>query len=122
MKGRSPTQAEKRFHDALCQHIGCVACRIDGQINFYCSVHHIDGRTKPWAHWLVLSLCAGHHQDGTGVPGLIAVHPWKTRFQTKYGRQEQLLILSLDWLEQEQGIVVPAAHAAANGDYLKRVA
>ena len=55
------------------------------------SIHHVDGRTKPGAHMRVLPLCAGHHQDGTGAPGLIAVHPWKARFEARYGTQESLL-------------------------------
>jgi hypothetical protein len=51
-------------------------------------VHHIDGRTKPNAHWLVLPLCAGHHQDnGTAI----AVHPHKARFEHQYGNQMDLL-------------------------------
>lgn len=91
MKGRIPTVAEKHLHDRLAQEVGCIACRLDGRINKHVSIHHIDGRTKPDAHKLVLPLCAGHHQDGTGAPDLIAVHPWKKRFETKYGTQRELL-------------------------------
>lgn len=91
MKGKSPSAAQKRFHDMLCHQVGCIACRADGAINDFVSVHHIDGRTKPGAHWLVLPLCAGHHQENTGIPGLIAVHPWKTRFIEQYGQQTDLL-------------------------------
>jgi hypothetical protein len=91
MKGRAVTREQKEFHDKLCQTVGCIACRIDGRINNYCIPHHIDGRTKPNAHWMVLPLCAGHHQDGTGAPGLIAVHPWKRSFEARYGNQYDLL-------------------------------
>lgn len=91
MKGTTPTAEQKRFHDDLCQFVGCAACRVHGVFTNWVSVHHIDGRTKPWAHWLVLPLCAGHHQDGTGAPGLIAVHPWKARFEQRYGTQLDLL-------------------------------
>lgn len=90
MKGRNRTAAEKRFHDQLAS-LGCIACRLDGTHNPVVSIHHINGRTRPGAHMQVLPLCAGHHQDGTGWPGLIAVHPWKRRFEDKYGTQEQLL-------------------------------
>lgn len=90
MKGRNRTSAEKRFHDQLAS-LGCIACRLDGTHNPVVSIHHINGRTRPGAHMQVLPLCAGHHQDGTGWPGLIAVHPWKRRFEDKYGTQEQLL-------------------------------
>lgn len=91
MKGRTRTRAEKHFHDRLANEVGCIACRKDGIRNHQVSIHHIDGRTKPGAHLQVLPLCAGHHQDGTGALGLIAVHPWRRRFEERYGRQEDLL-------------------------------
>lgn len=100
MKGKSPTKAEKAFHDQLAQ-LGCIACYLDGRWNTEVSIHHIDGRTKPGAHLKVLPLCAGHHQDGTGIPGLIAVHPWKRRFEDKYGKQMEILALCHELLERE---------------------
>jgi hypothetical protein len=91
MKGRPPTADEARFMDAIAA-LGCIACKKDGWHNPDVSVHHIDGRTKPGAHLLVLPLCAGHHQDGTGPnPTLIAVHPYKARFEERYGSQMELL-------------------------------
>lgn len=102
MKGATRTKAEKAFHDRLSREIGCIACRKDGNHNPIVSIHHIDGRTKKGAHMKVLPLCAGHHQDGTGTPGLIAVHPWKRRFEDQYGRQEQLLQECMQLLGIEQ--------------------
>ena len=50
----------------------------------------------------VLSLCAGHHQDGTGNDKtMIAVHPWKRRFEAKYGTQEWLKAKCDEILEQQ---------------------
>lgn len=90
-KGRPPTAEEARFMDAIAG-LGCAACRKDGWHNPDVSIHHIDGRTKPGAHLLVLPLCAGHHQDGTGPnTTLIAVHPYKARFEARYGTQRELL-------------------------------
>ena len=92
MKGKPPNKEEKSFHDDLCRYVGCIACRIDGVFNDYVSIHHIDGRTKKGSHMLVLPLCAGHHQAGTGNnPDMIAVHPDKWRFQERYGTQLELL-------------------------------
>lgn len=91
MKGRAPTAEQKRFHDLLAREIGCAASWLDGFRDPVCSIHHIDGRTKPDAHWLVLPLSAGNHQEGTGAPGRIAVHPWKARFENRYGKQEDIL-------------------------------
>lgn len=98
MKGCKPTAAEKRLHDQLAT-LGCIACRMDGVYQPVVSIHHIDGRTKPGAHMKVLPLCAGHHQDGTGIPGLIAVHPWKARFEAAYGKQLDLLSRCMDLLK-----------------------
>lgn len=107
MQGRAVTAEEKRFHDDLCRFVGCIACRMDGIWNDHVSIHHIDGRTKAGAHMSVLPLCAGHHQDGTGAPGLIAVHPYKARFEQRYGKQAELLEACLLMLERI-GRPVPA--------------
>ena len=112
MKGRSATVEEKRFHDLLCREIGCIACRADGRFNTWVSVHHFDGRTKPWAHWLVLPLCGSHHQDDGS--GAIAVHPWKARFETKYGKQSDLLRDCITVL-LEKGFAVPDGALRAAG-------
>lgn len=90
MKGRNPSAAEKRFHDQLAS-LGCIACRIDGNHNPTVSIHHIDGRTKPDAHWRVLYVCAGHHQNGYGLPGQLAIHGAKARFEAKYGTELELM-------------------------------
>ena len=71
--------------------------------NFHVSIHHSEGRTKPLAHILVLPLCAGHHQDGTGAPGLLAIHPWKRQFVSDYGREIDLLA---DCIQQLAGMGV----------------
>jgi len=98
MKGRPPTAEESRFMDAIAK-LGCIACRKDGWESLNVSVHHIDGRTKPGAHLLVLPLCAGHHQSGTGAnPTLIAVHPDKARFEARYGMQRELLAECIEML------------------------
>lgn len=90
MKGRAPTAAEQRFMNAIAQ-LGCIACLKDGRANSHISLHHIDGRTKPGAHFLVLPLCAPHHQQDDSDPAQrISVHGWKTRFEAKYGTQVEL--------------------------------
>ena len=107
MKGKPPSKAQGDYHDMLAQNIGCIACQKDGRFNPVVSIHHVDGRTKPDAHWLVLPLCAGHHQHGYGAPGLIAVHPFKARFELAYGKQETLIRdCALQLLDM--GLAVPA--------------
>lgn len=91
MKGTTPTKADKQLWDALAG-LGCIACHKDGRNNPLVSIHHIDGRTKPGAHGRVLPLCGQHHQhDDTDPAGRIGVHPYKARFEAKYGRQADLL-------------------------------
>jgi len=97
MKGTTRTRAEIAYHSKVAE-LGCVACRIDGWINKHVSIHHVEGRTKKGCHYRVLPLCAGHHQDGTGIDGLVAVHPYKTAFESKYGRQSDLIDYVLELL------------------------
>lgn len=113
MKGRAATASQKRFHDLLADVVGCVACRKEGGFTDYVSIHHIDGRTKPNAHWLVLPLCGPHHQD-MGVNGVIPVHPHKTRFEAAYGKQMDLLCEAIQILI-DGGFDVPADAFAASG-------
>lgn len=112
IKGRSVTAAQKKFHSLLAEVVGCVACRKDGNFNDYISIHHIAGRTRHNAHWLVLPLCASHHMDmGDGVP---CVHPYKARFEGRYGKQIELLNECIDFLTAA-GFEVPMdALIAAN--------
>jgi hypothetical protein len=101
MKGRPPTAEEARFMD----HMGklpCVACLKDGWTNHEISLHHIDGRTKPGAHFLVLPLCAAHHQqDDSDLRQRISVHGRKATFQARYGTELELLVECVATLEIE---------------------
>ncbi len=82
------TAGEKKLWDQLAQ-LGCVACMKDGHFNPHVSIHHVDGRTKPGCHQRVLPLCGPHHQDDGS--GAIAIHPWKARFEARYGSQAVLM-------------------------------
>jgi hypothetical protein len=92
MRGSNPTKAEKAFWNRLAGEIGCIACAKDGIQNPFVAIHHIDGRTKRGCHMLVLPLCGPHHQhDDTDPFGRIGVHPYKARFEERYGTQMDLL-------------------------------
>ena len=91
MKGRTPTAEEERFMDQV-GGLGCIACAKDGIVNPWISLHHIDGRTKPGAHMLVLPLCAPHHQQDDSDPaGRLSVHGHKAQFTARYGTELELL-------------------------------
>ena len=86
------TKDEKKHQNNVAD-LGCIACEKDGILNTYVSIHHCDGRTKKGSHMKVLALCAGHHQDGTdNDKSKIAIHPFKARFEKKYGTQNDLMI------------------------------
>ena len=100
MKGINPTDAEKSLWSFMISSVGCIACFKDGRINDYATIHHIDGRTKKGSHSKVLPLCAEHHQHSDLDPlGRIGVHPYKARFEKKYGAQLDLLaeVMAMIW-------------------------
>lgn len=103
MKGRAPTSAEQRFMDQAGQH-PCMACEIDGWCNHVVSLHHIDGRTKPGAHFKLLPLCPPHHQQDDSDPmQRVSVHGRKATFTERYGTELELLAL----LHARMGFVMP---------------
>lgn len=107
MKGRTRNATEVRWHDLLAANIGCIPCLVDhGMRNTHVSIHHIDGRTKPDAHWLVLALCAGHHQRGTGAPGQFAIHGDKRAHERRYGTEHEQLARAVADL-QDMGQSIP---------------
>ncbi|TQK10220.1 Ref family recombination enhancement nuclease [Herbaspirillum sp. SJZ107] len=104
MKGRPPTAEEARFMDRMGK-LPCIACLKDGWTNKVISLHHIDGRTKPGAHFLVLPLCGPHHQQDDSDPRQrISLHGRKKPFQARYGTERDLLAECIEKLK-EQGDV-----------------
>lgn len=102
MKGRAPTADEARFMDAIAS-LGCIACKKDGWENPRVSIHHIDGRTKPGAHFLILPLCGAHHQQDDSDPvQRISLHGRRATFQAQYGTELELLAECLEMLQLAQ--------------------
>jgi hypothetical protein len=90
---RAVTAAEQALWSRMAA-LGCVACMKDGIFNNHVSIHHIDGRTKPGCHQLVLPLCAPHHQqDDTDPMGRISIHGHRRPFEARYGTELELLAL-----------------------------
>lgn len=85
----SPTKSEKMYWAFLSVEVGCVACKANGITNHHVSIHHVNGRTRKGAHMEVLPLCGFHHQGGNEHDP--SVHPWKSRFEQKYGTQAELM-------------------------------
>lgn len=87
----APTVEERQWMDAIVAY-GCMACRIDGRGIVPPCVHHILRGGRRMGHLFTLPLCPGHHQDGTGAPGMVARHPYKARFEQRYGSEDFLLM------------------------------
>jgi hypothetical protein len=91
MKGRTPNKAEKIHMDRVSQ-LGCIVCRKQGKGIVPCEIHHVEGKTKPDAHFKVLPLCFEHHRMGSDKEP-ISRHPYKARFVANYGTESDLLDL-----------------------------
>lgn len=90
MKGRTPTKAEREWMDAA-RELGCIVCLLQYGQTPPAAIHHLDGKTKPDAHFKTIGLCYNHHQGGESEGDFISIHPWKKRFQDAYGREDELL-------------------------------
>jgi hypothetical protein len=92
MQGRTPTKAEAAWMSKARQ-LGCIICIKERKTApwatppEYTAIHHIEGKTKPEAHFLTLPLCPAHHQTGPD-----ALHRNKAKFEAKFGTQKDLLI------------------------------
>jgi hypothetical protein len=86
---KPPTAAEHAWMDKVAS-AGCVACAIDGNWR-QAAVHHIVSGGRRMGHLFTIGLCQpGHHMDGSQF-GMVSLHPWKARFEAKYGTQLELL-------------------------------
>jgi len=94
MKGRNPTPLEKK-HMAKVAAIGCIVCRHYMGVFSPASVHHIEGKTSPGAHYNVIPLCPEHHQHGEHGP---ARHKNKAEFVEAFGEEYFLKKLVKDIL------------------------
>lgn len=87
---KTPTREEREWMEWVTGY-GCIACRLDGRPPRPTAVHHILQGGRRMGHLFSLGLCdPGHHQQGQDL-GLTSRHPWKTRFEAKYGTELELL-------------------------------
>lgn len=87
---RTPTKAETAWMDWIVAY-GCIACRLDGLTSPRPAVHHMLRGGQRIGHLFTLPLCdPGHHQGGQAA-GMVSRHPWKARFEQRYGSEDFLL-------------------------------
>lgn len=97
----APNAKERAWMDWIVAY-GCIACRIDGHGFTPPAVHHILRGGRRIGHLFTIPLCdPGHHQGGESRE-MISRHPWKARFEERYGAEMELL----DRLRELRGALV----------------
>jgi|GEM_PF-1100623 len=106
LAGKSVSSSEKALHNKMAA-VGCIACINAGITTAgegsYVSVHHCDGRTKPYAHEHCLGLCQWHHDTPMTkemqalYPDVFPIHAkgaegGKALWEKVNGTQEELIM------------------------------
>ena len=89
MKSRNPSAEEKRWMSQIVE-FGCVVCRKYIGVTSPAEVHHIDGKTKPDAHFNSIPLCYSHHRAGEDNERFTSRHPSKAKFVERYCSESDL--------------------------------
>ena len=120
LKGRAPTALEKKLGNKI-GDIGCICClnkkwyttdMAEQEGIKFVSLHHVEGRTKQWAHAKVLPLCAYHHD--TPVPNdapdeLTAIHRGnKKEWIVLNGTEGELLKQVYEMIDEDRPWLVGA--------------
>ena len=114
LAGRNATVIEKRLANKIGE-IGCICClnknwytteMQEQETTKFISLHHIDGRTKPWAHAKVLPLCAYHHDipaPSHAPAELTPIHRGNKKEWVAFnGTEEALLKQVYEMIDEEQ--------------------
>jgi len=114
LAGRNATAIEKRLANKIGE-IGCICCLNKSwyttemqelESTKFISLHHIDGRTKPWAHAKVLPLCAYHHDvlaPSHAPPELTPIHRGNKKEWIEFnGTEDALLKQVYEMIEEDQ--------------------
>ncbi len=122
LKGRTPNVQERYLANKL-GSLGCICCRNQGwyteamnnqEGQAFISMHHVEGRVKPWAHAKQLPLCHFHHQVEPPSDAPVELFPIhgnsKKAWEKVNGTQEALLKQVYEminetrpWLESSAG-------------------
>ncbi|MFK5912890.1 MAG: Ref family recombination enhancement nuclease [Woeseiaceae bacterium] len=114
LKGRNPTALEKILGNKI-GNIGCICClnkkwytsdMQEQESTKFVSLHHVEGRTKEWAHAKVLPLCAYHHDipaPSHAPDELTPIHRGNKKEWIEFnGTEEELLKQVYDMIEEER--------------------
>jgi hypothetical protein len=84
------TKDEACFQDAVRQ-IGCIVCLTHHGLHSPCDIHHILSGGRRSGEMNVLGLCVRHHRDGGDNKEWTSRHPWRLKFEKRYGTELELL-------------------------------
>lgn len=84
------TNDEEKFHAAI-RELGCIVCLKTSGKWRGCDIHHILSGGRRKGEMFVLGLCPEHHRVGLSTGFFISRHPYKARFESAYGTEEDLL-------------------------------
>jgi hypothetical protein len=72
--------------------LGCIVCKIHHRCETPAEIHHLNGKTGDGCHFNVIPLCPTHHRGGVDTDFATSRHPYKARFESRYGTDEELLV------------------------------
>lgn len=102
MKGRAANKSDKVRMRALAD-LGCIVCLLHLNTWTPPEIHHTTGKTKKGAHQCTLPLCFRHHREGVDSEAYTSRHPYKARFEARYGTEQELLAKVEELLWQRFG-------------------
>lgn len=82
-------KADKDRYQQLIE-IGCIVCRKEKGIYTPPQIHHTEGRTGD-GNQKTIPLCYYHHMEGSDNDAYTSRHPFKSRFEERYGSEQYLL-------------------------------
>ena len=101
MNGRKPTKAEQDWLDQIIQ-IDCIVCRLEKLGATPAEIHHINGSRKPEAHFDTIPLCFLHHRSEKNIEEYTSRHPFKYRFEERYGTETDLLQKTREIIQEKE--------------------
>ena len=90
MRGRKPTTDEKRHMQKVAE-LNCIVCELFHFESSPAEIHHLNGKTRPGAHFKVIPLCFLHHNSKVDCDKYTSRHPHRVRFENRYGTEAELL-------------------------------
>ena len=105
MNGVKPNQLMQKRHNNM-REIGCIICKKEKGIFTPPQIHHINGCKTQERHAETLALCYLHHMADQNMPmddRYVSRHPFKWRFESRYGTEQKLLEYQNELLGEYNG-------------------